>query len=516
MALTSKIFSKYQNLNCFIMKAIGIARVSTKEQEEQWFSIPAQVARIKEFATVKWFPDIVIYELAESSTKDTRKQFEKIVKEIEDSEECVSLFVETIDRLQRDYKESVVLDDLRKKGKVRMFFFRENLIIDQNSNSADIMRWDIGVFVAKQYVGQLRDNVKRSIDKKLIDWEWIGKAPLGYLNVNKDDGSTSKKSEGRDCPKWIVSDPERKQFVIKAFEVFSSGLHSIQWVAKQLAKEGFTTREWQRIWKTTLHKLLRNPFYYGEMVSKGKKYPHNYEPLIPYWLFEKCQRVLEWRASNERWTQYNKKEFIFKGIIHCKACSQKLSSYSQKGINYIRCHTCNSVHEREDHFEQQIESIFQKISIPEDVMLDLVQILKETHEKEEGYTKRQQEGLIKERWKIEQKISMAYEDRLDWRITGNNYDKIVQELKKKDQDILEQLKDHSRWDEAFLITSSYILELAHRAYTLFKSSQTAQKRELINFVFANFEADGWNLLYKIKEPFWELLFCAKSSKWLPG
>ena len=102
------------------------------------------------------------------------------------------------------------------------------------------------------------------------------------------------------------------------------------------------------------------------------------------------------------------------------------------------------------------------------------------------------------------------------RITGNNYDKIVHELKKKDQDILEQLKDHSRWDEAFLITASYILELAHRAYTLFRSSQTAQKRELINFVFANFEADGWNLLYKIKEPFWELLFCAKSSKWLPG
>lgn len=91
------------------------------------------------------------------------------MKEIEDSEDCVSLFVETIDRLQRDYKESVVLDDLRKKGKIRMFFFRENLIIDQNSNSADIMRWDIGVFVAKQYVGQLRDNVKRSIDRKLID-----------------------------------------------------------------------------------------------------------------------------------------------------------------------------------------------------------------------------------------------------------------------------------------------------------------------------------------------------------
>ncbi len=35
------------------MKAVGIARVSTKEQEELGFSIPAQVARIKEFASDK-------------------------------------------------------------------------------------------------------------------------------------------------------------------------------------------------------------------------------------------------------------------------------------------------------------------------------------------------------------------------------------------------------------------------------------------------------------------------------
>lgn len=103
--------------------------------------------------------------------------------------------METIDRLQRDYKESVILDELRKKGKVRIFFIRENLIIDQNSNSADIMRWDIGVFVAKQYVSQLRDNVLRSIGEKRKDGEWSGKAPIGYLNINKDDGSISKKSE---------------------------------------------------------------------------------------------------------------------------------------------------------------------------------------------------------------------------------------------------------------------------------------------------------------------------------
>ena len=100
-------------------------------------------------------------------------------------------------------------------------------------------------------------------------------------------------------------------------------------------------------------------------------------------------------------------------------------------------------------------------------------------------------------------------------ITANEYDRKVQELKRKERDLYEQLKDHSKADEEFLISSSYILELAHNGYSLFKSSQTSKKREILNFVFANFQADGSKLLYKTKEPFWEMLFCAESSIWLP-
>ena len=43
------------------MKAIGIARVSTKEQEEQGFSIPAQVARIQEYAQKYGYTEVEIY-----------------------------------------------------------------------------------------------------------------------------------------------------------------------------------------------------------------------------------------------------------------------------------------------------------------------------------------------------------------------------------------------------------------------------------------------------------------------
>lgn len=37
------------------------------------------------------------------------------------------------------------LDDLRKVGKLEIHFYRESLVINQNSNSSDVLRWDMAV-----------------------------------------------------------------------------------------------------------------------------------------------------------------------------------------------------------------------------------------------------------------------------------------------------------------------------------------------------------------------------------
>lgn len=54
---------------------------------------------------------------------------------------------------------------------------REGLVINQMSNSSDILRWDMGVMFIKSYVTQLSDNVRRSQDEKLKNGEWLSKAP---------------------------------------------------------------------------------------------------------------------------------------------------------------------------------------------------------------------------------------------------------------------------------------------------------------------------------------------------
>ena len=98
-------------------------------------------------------------------------------------------------------------------------------------------------------------------------------------------------------------------------------------------------------------------------------------------------------------------------------------------------------------------------------------------------------------------------------ITTQQYDKYIKKWKAEEYDLLQQLEDYSQADGSFLISSNYILQLANRAHELFIEAEPEKQRQLINLVFANLQADGERLVYKIKEPLWSVLFACKSDNW---
>ena len=168
------------------MKAVLLARVSSREQAEG-MSIDAQTEILRNYCTKKDLDVLKIYQLVESSTKSERKKFEEVLQYINSLPYKVALVADTIDRVQRGFKESVELDELRKADKIEIHFVRENLIIHKESNSADIARWDLGVFTSKTYVGNLRDNVKRSINYNTSKGIWQSLAPIGYKNTRDEN-----------------------------------------------------------------------------------------------------------------------------------------------------------------------------------------------------------------------------------------------------------------------------------------------------------------------------------------
>ncbi|MCM8802975.1 MAG: recombinase family protein [Candidatus Omnitrophica bacterium] len=69
------------------MKAIILARVSTEEQMCEGQSIPAQLAKAREYAKRKEVNVYKEFSFDESSIKDRRKKFEIVIEEIKKSKE---------------------------------------------------------------------------------------------------------------------------------------------------------------------------------------------------------------------------------------------------------------------------------------------------------------------------------------------------------------------------------------------------------------------------------------------
>src|SRR2546430_2046512 len=112
-------------------KAVIYARVSSKEQEREGFSIPAQLKLLHEsasrnaFSVVKEFIDI------ETAKASGRQNFEEMVRFLKNNRECGNVLVEKTDRLYRNLRDAVTLEDLD----IEIHMVKEGQIISKDAKS---------------------------------------------------------------------------------------------------------------------------------------------------------------------------------------------------------------------------------------------------------------------------------------------------------------------------------------------------------------------------------------------
>src|SRR2546427_658469 len=93
-------------------QAVLYARVSSKDQEREGFSIPAQLKFLREYAQTHELK--VLHEFVDVETAKTtgRKQFGEMVRFLGDQKACRVVLVEKTDRLYRNFRDCVTLEDL--------------------------------------------------------------------------------------------------------------------------------------------------------------------------------------------------------------------------------------------------------------------------------------------------------------------------------------------------------------------------------------------------------------------
>ena len=161
-----------------IPDAVAYLRVSSKDQQDG-FSIPAQRKMYIEYAgrlpanVIEEFVDI------ESAKQSGRKNFTRMLEFLIQNQNVKNVLVEKTDRLYRNPKDWITLEELR----VDIHFIKENTIISPNSRSSDKLMHGIKVVLAKNFIDNLREEVKKGMHEKASQGMWPSNAPFGYDNV---------------------------------------------------------------------------------------------------------------------------------------------------------------------------------------------------------------------------------------------------------------------------------------------------------------------------------------------
>src|SRR5690349_22545230 len=189
-------------------QAVIYARVSSKEQEKEGFSIPAQLKLLKEYAAAQGFAIVQEYLDVETAKLTGRAAFGEMVAYLKAHPSVRVMLVEKTDRLYRNLKDWVTVDELD----MEMHFPKEGVVLSRESRSSEKLMHGIKVLMAKNYIDNLSEEARKGMQEKAEQGIWPTVAPLGYRNVAGADGK-----------KIIEPDPESAPIISRLFEWYATG-----------------------------------------------------------------------------------------------------------------------------------------------------------------------------------------------------------------------------------------------------------------------------------------------------
>ena len=141
-----------------------------------------------------------------------------------------------------------------------------------------------------------------------------------------------------------------------------------------------------------------------------------------------------------------KHEFVFSGLMHCGNCGCLITAEIQKGHHYYRCtkkkQTCNEKYLREENLVEQMKSVIQKVSLPDEWANNMLAEIGKEREQAKEETKVIVQNLREQKTEIEAKV----ENLLDLFIGGKGiepeeYQQKKQKLLNEKLNIQQKIKD---------------------------------------------------------------------------
>ena len=475
---------------------VALARVSSREQEREGFSLDIQVDALKRYADQHQGKIVKLFKIAETASKrDERKTFKEMVAYAK--RHCLDLdglLFYKVDRAARNLFDYVELERLESEYDVPFISISQQT---DNNPAGRMMRRTLAN-MASFFTEQMAVDISQGINRRVQEGFFPGKAPYGFRNV---------RTNGR---RVIETDPVAAANVRKMFHLYAYENCTIEGVAKRLADEGIEYRPSTPSWsRTSIHNMLTDRAYIGEIRYRDGWYPGKQEVIIDRSTWDRVQALL----GNGQ--QLSHTMTYAADLIECGFCGHKITGelkvkktkLGPKEYFYYRCtkynkdgHPRNRVTEAD--LDKQVLRLFDRMRIEDESIRDWFRAVLASKTRDAQADSRAQRAEMQR----QEKLIAAQQDRLLNLRIGDQIDEATFNRKQTElRDRLAVLKlqldvlDRTRDENAEL--ASRVFELSQSLRQKWLTADYGEKRKILEIVWLNCKLVDVTLVPEIRKPF---------------
>lgn len=472
-------------------------RVSTKEQEDEGWSLDSQLREAQSWADrnrCKIIGDFVESRTAKGSARPAFSNMVRLLAEYPGA----FILTEKTDRLTRNRKDDLLLESLN----ISVFFLKESRWQKPDAKAHERLVHRFKVLIAENYSENLSEEIRKGLNEKVHQGIYPTHAPLGYLNV--PEPGTKRK--------MIAVDPQRGPIVRQLLLEYASGSHSIKTLAVRAEELGLRTKKGNRVHKSGMEDILRNPAYCGIIRWNGVDHEGVHEPLISEATWQTIQDVMSGRGTSR--VRYGAKNLAYRGMLRC-ACGHQMSGEVKKGkYTYYHCtgmHECERPFVREEVFDDYFVSLLEGLVLPDFILKELCKDVRAQYEEERTVDAARMSALEGQLRRAKSRRERLYDDYADEVLSREEHDErkraLVAEIREIEAAMASLSGQESRsYDEAV-----EILELAKTAHLRFKSAGPDEKRQIVSAMLSNCKFDGEKVVADLNMPFDLMLNVAREG-----
>ena len=467
---------------------VALARVSSREQEREGFSLDIQEDALKREAERRHGIIIKLWRIAETaSKKDERTTFKELIAfATKHAADLDGILFYKIDRAARNLFDYVDLERLESEYHVPFFSVTQPTENTPAGRMQRRMLASMASYYTEQQSLDVREGVKRRVECGLFPQ----KAAFGYRNIRVDKRGL------------VEVHPVNGPKVRRIFGLFAAERLTLEELRQRLHDDGVFYSDSRPFFPTTtLYAILRSRAYLGEIRYHQRWLPGTHEPLVDQATWDRVQRSLSGKV-------YQTHDLTFAGgLIRCKHCGhvvtgeRTVKKSTGKPYFYYRCSVYNApghprVRVSEKFLNQSFLSIFDRLKIEdgEQQAWLLRQVRRQTAQRVEGGTKRATE-ITRQLSLTIQRRNELLEMRLNGEVGAEFYAAKDGELREREGQLRTALTE-SRDVAGEPLT----FDLTKCLRTTWDTADRSTKRRIIRFISSGLQLNG-ELIPVLAKPF---------------